>query len=155
MMIADLTICWRLYVIWRRDLRVMILPALLVLGQLGSEGTIFVLDTIKIFRGYGDHRQAIYRSAVKASVCQSMVLNVLCTSMIVGRLWWAERQVKKSFSSSNRGMPSNARLSYIKIILALIESGSLYLVYVTMYLISMYAGDVSPGCYACTDEPSC
>ena len=118
----------------------MIIPCLLLFVRFGAEIAIIVLDTVKVWMGPGEVRQARYRIAVRTCVIDSLVLNITRTGLICGRLWWADRQMAKTCASGDRPMHT---ASYAGIIRALIEAGTIYLVYITMYILAIYLGNVS------------
>lgn len=133
-LIADCTITWRLWVIWS-DIRVIAIPVLLLLAQLGAGIALVVLEIIRIVGPWTPFRNDQYLSAWIVMVYTSMVCNFMVIGLIIFRLWKVDRDTKQ-----HRGLHGGTR--YGRIIMVLIESGAIYIVFTVAYLIANYAGNV-------------
>lgn len=118
----------------------MVVPGLLLVGQVSASLAATILDIIKICIGSDDVREARYQHSAAAMSWMSFSVNIITTGMIVGRLWWADRRLKSAFSNSNNTVPQTG---YNRIIISIIESGAIYTVFTLVYLVSNYVGDVS------------
>lgn len=78
---------------------------------------------------YADHEPTVVRYTTWYWV-NNLVLNAIVTSLIVGRLFMANRQLKRGQAMGYK--------SYTKVILILVESGALYLGTLVLYLILFY-----------------
>lgn len=141
MVVADSALVWRLWIVWLRDYRIMVIPVIAWLGLLGCGLAVLILDVIQTLAGKNASWETRYQSTAAALIYISMGLNWLVTGLIVGRLWWADRKLKATYRSAD----SAPRTSYTKIMVALIESGAFYSIYLVAYLIGNYAGNVSYG----------
>lgn len=79
-----------------------------------------------------------YQNLALCAVCATVGYNILVSVAIIARLWWAHQHLRTQ-------NVSNARSSsdYIRVIVALVESGALYTLWMIAYLIGNFAGDVS------------
>lgn len=129
MLIADALLTWRLYVVWLRDWRVLVFPGLCLLALSGTALGLVVLNIMRIVQGKEvDSQERTYNTLAMVSVYVTLPLNAISTLMIIGRIWWAYRQLKKT--------PSHPRAhDYTRIIWALVESGALYTITTLAYLI--------------------
>ncbi|KAG9043332.1 hypothetical protein FS837_009741 [Tulasnella sp. UAMH 9824] len=129
--IADATICWRLYIIWSRDCRVLVFPiTVLIAGLLGCS-LVIADDVLTTTRG---PQAAIItnRQAWSLAMCTTeLVLNALLTGLIIAKLWRAHKTTR-----------STTKSPYTRIILALVESGALYIFVMGACAISVACGSI-------------
>ena len=134
---------WRLFIIYAEDYRVIVVPLVALLGQFSAGVAMVAFDIIKLARGpLTATLEARRQASGLALICISLGLNWLITGLIVGRLWWADRELRKSYASSDTPPAS----SYTRITVALVESGILYSALLACYLIANYAGNVRNVC---------
>ncbi|KAG9001941.1 hypothetical protein FRB94_000674 [Tulasnella sp. JGI-2019a] len=120
-LLSDGLFCWRLYMIWSRSIRVIIVPAcLLVLNAVGFI-TIAVITFLMARWPINPRLLAINFPLFIAA--HSVVIAYTCyiTIFIVGRLWWVGREANK-IESPDRPKPNR----YSGAISALIQSGGMY-----------------------------
>ncbi|KAG8853156.1 hypothetical protein FRB96_008408 [Tulasnella sp. 330] len=126
---ADILMCWRLYIVWSRNRKVIIVPALLLIIDFFS--TIFIV--VVGFLGYnsaGCYNSMYVIAGVISGSCAA-IMNVTATSLIVGKLWSASR-----VSGNHEG-----RSLYKRIIVTLIESGTLYTGLMVVWIVMIVIPD--------------
>ncbi|KAG9029856.1 hypothetical protein FRB95_004774 [Tulasnella sp. JGI-2019a] len=131
---AEVILIWRLWIVWSRDWRVAILPAALFLIELASGIALCAtfgpgnsLNTT-VHNGHGI-------PGFLSAICLLLV-NMICTPMVIARLWWAGRQVQIR----------QTRSLYQTVTIRLIESGSLYTVASFVWVMSILPpGSPYPG----------
>lgn len=110
-----------------RDFRILILPgALYILSQVSG---IITVSRDGHGYDYASHQAEVVR-LTNLYFMSSLALNVIVTGLIIGRLVYASRQLKQE------------RNPYGVVVRTLVESGSLYLVVLVVYLI-LYTYQVS------------
>lgn len=128
--IADTILVWRLYVIWSRDWRVTVIPLILLLASF-IDGTLVIAFA---GHGYGANHDGPLVALIESYYAITLTLNALVTAFIVGRLWVASRRARETGGS--RDDP------FTKVITALVESGTIYLVALIVYIV-LYGLNVS------------
>ena len=78
-----------------------------------------------------------YKAWTSTVLFMTLIYNWIVTALIVGRLWWADRRLKANYTA---GAPPK---DYIKIIIALVESGALYSIALGAFLLAYLCGNVS------------
>ncbi|KAG9033323.1 hypothetical protein FRB95_000330 [Tulasnella sp. JGI-2019a] len=136
-LLTDVVVCWRLYVIWLRRKCVMIIPIALLLGGLVS-GIIMLIFTIRRTINGDNSLYPVIDRWWEITLGFTIAVNIVVPGMIVGRLWYIAR--KLGLIGSNSVKP------YRQIALALMESGTLYTVGVTAWLVFFLSGSL-PGLY--------
>ncbi|KAG9013159.1 hypothetical protein FRB94_003599 [Tulasnella sp. JGI-2019a] len=131
---VEVILIWRLWVVWSRDWRVALLPAVLFIIE-------FVAGTVLCAQmGPGEvfdnsHRKSHSMEEIIAGVCLLSV-NVICTPLVIARLWWIGR----------RAQIRHTRNLYQTVTIRLVESGSLYTVTSFVWVISyLRPGSAYPG----------
>ncbi|KAG8984068.1 hypothetical protein FRB94_007796 [Tulasnella sp. JGI-2019a] len=131
--LVDILVFWRLYVLWDMSRIVVSFPACLIVVDigLGLSASVVAWSTQDITGGprFSKYLVAItiYLTVVTALV------HILCTSLIIGRLWWIGRN----------SMTAQSRSLYNVVITAVVQSGALYTgtsVIYSAFLISGYYG---------------
>lgn len=113
-----------------RDYKVVVIPAILLIV------TIVDGSLIMAFAGHGygaDHNGPLH-ALISAYYVLGLIFNTLVTALIVGRIWMVGHRSRSTGTRQN-GV-------YLRVIVCLIESGSLYLVTLAVYLI-LYSTYVS------------
>ncbi|KAL5531042.1 hypothetical protein ACEPAG_3918 [Sanghuangporus baumii] len=115
--VGDSFILYRVYAVWDGNTRVVIPMAVLLLADLVSG--VFLVSAFKTAShpSKGFYTIEIGRWAL-TFISVTMIINILCTGFIAGRIYWVERRLSKQSVLLIR------RLSPIAIIL--VESGALY-----------------------------
>ncbi|KAK6988055.1 hypothetical protein R3P38DRAFT_2661090 [Favolaschia claudopus] len=117
--VADIFIVFRTYIVWGYDWRVVILPALLSLANLGT-GALVIAALIEA----GDQNSAISSSKVdslNAFISLSLCTNVVCTGLIAFRIVQVHRQVSWMVASNARRSSESLRVLSI-----IVESAAIY-----------------------------
>ncbi|KAK6980732.1 hypothetical protein R3P38DRAFT_3376649 [Favolaschia claudopus] len=117
--VADIFIVFRTYIVWGYDWRVVILPALLSLANLGT-GALVIAALIEA----GDQNSAISSSKVdslNAFISLSLCTNVVCTGLIAFRIVQVHRQVSWMVASNTRRSSESLRVLSI-----IVESAAIY-----------------------------
>ncbi|KAG8987189.1 hypothetical protein FRB94_010094 [Tulasnella sp. JGI-2019a] len=124
--VADGLMVWRLYVIWSRSIRVIIVPIIGILLNAVCSIIIcalaFRFDLVDTDKPYPTK---IMTMLTGASLIVGLLINIYTTSFIVGRLWWTSRQVQQVSSFAEN---PDSRYIYRQIVRAVVESGTLYTV---------------------------
>jgi len=111
--IADLLLIYRLYVIWNRRKRVVVVPLVILIT-----GCV-VLPTVQtVFCGY---------------VYATLGLNTLVSALMVGRIWWISRAAGKALGSKF----SKRRNLAVAVI---VESGVIYVIASVVYIVHQPIG---------------
>ncbi|KAG9007776.1 hypothetical protein FRB93_007167 [Tulasnella sp. JGI-2019a] len=126
---ADVLICWRLFVIWTRNPRIVIFPAFF----LCIEVVLAIFVCALSFVGYsstGKYHNTYLSVSIIAGAC-TLITNVTCTALIVGRIWYARR---KSLTRERRSL-------YKAVSIILVESGTLYTGTLLAWIIAILTPD--------------
>ncbi|KAI0648776.1 hypothetical protein C8Q79DRAFT_904402 [Trametes meyenii] len=111
--LADSLLVYRLTIIWGGSTLLIIIPLCLWAGAVAT-GTALLVNTAKPLADL-DQDNIIHLQT--AFYCLTISLNILCTLLIAGRLWYQQRLVKDVTSTP---------WSYSAIIAVVIESAALY-----------------------------
>ncbi|KAG8939527.1 hypothetical protein FRC03_006257 [Tulasnella sp. 419] len=113
--LADALLCWRMYVVWNRNKRVLIIPLCFLSALIGCM-TMSLLYEVKAASNqiYCDKE----RQWLLTTVFLTLSLNIVFTTLIIWKIW----RIAQDFSAYSVG---SGRL-YWRIILAMAESGILY-----------------------------
>ncbi|KAJ7438824.1 hypothetical protein B0H11DRAFT_2293679 [Mycena galericulata] len=124
--VADASIIFRTFIVWKRNWFVIIVPSLLYLAGFGI--TVWLLSSIK---GFDPERESLFQTLINkigiVVIALSLAINLMCTGLISFRLFSEYRKIA-ALSSSVAGNSSN-----MKIISILVESATLY----TLFLIGI------------------
>ncbi|KIK54961.1 hypothetical protein GYMLUDRAFT_176450, partial [Collybiopsis luxurians FD-317 M1] len=134
-LIGDGILVWRVYMVWRKDLKIVILPILLLLGTtVCSCKSIFNLKTLNGLNPLFLSRVISWLTALWAI---SLTTQALCTLLIAGRIWWDTRISKVAGFGSRRQMSAAWTI---------VESGAIYsictVVLMTLFLLHTQAGAI-------------
>ncbi|KAG8879128.1 hypothetical protein FRB97_001953 [Tulasnella sp. 331] len=121
---ADVLLIFRLFMIWSQNRRVVVVPSFLVLVECIAAIILCVMSAVPSESAYSSHHSLHELAVILSGVC-TVFVNVICTPMIVGRLWWIGK----------RGHARDTRSLYSIVIMRLIESGSLYTVTLLVWVV--------------------
>ncbi|KAI0753217.1 hypothetical protein C8Q80DRAFT_1267633 [Daedaleopsis nitida] len=115
LVLGDLVVVWRLYVVWGKNLWVAVLPVIMTAGELVT--------------GYGSISQWFLPNPVPetmvhwgtAMFVMSMATNIVVTVAIASRIWYVTRRTQKALRTSS----NSTNDTYTRVALLIIESGSL------------------------------
>ncbi|KAG8883812.1 hypothetical protein FRB97_005815 [Tulasnella sp. 331] len=120
---ADVLLIWRLYVIWHKNKKIIILPAVLLASDFAMGTTIWLMAIITgINRRASQFSQAFFVLSIVNSTC-ALLLNVYSTTLVISRLWWDSRRAS---TPQTRGL-------YKTVIVSLVESGAMFTVTLILY----------------------
>ena len=125
--IADCTMSWRMWIIWSKEWKVLIFPAVALTTGLVGAGFIITYDCI----GIVDHA-ASYETWSETMIAVTAILNVYLTSMTCGKLWWVSRKVRKICPASQ----TSGR--YTAFIGAVVEAGAVYTTSAVIFTILLH-----------------
>ncbi|KAF5388926.1 hypothetical protein D9757_005132 [Collybiopsis confluens] len=152
--ISDLFISYRAYIVWGKNIYVLVVPAALVLGNFGKSSRP-VLITLNFFliQPYvavmllslfqmksapnpmtEDNTMAYFADlalGVKRFVIVTLVTNLICTGLISFRIW----NVRRKVSVVNQRVGSNDSLSGL--LSLLIESAAIYTVILIIHIVAI------------------
>ncbi|KAG8985611.1 hypothetical protein FRB94_004956 [Tulasnella sp. JGI-2019a] len=127
---SDILLIWRLYIIWSRNLYVVMAPILLLVLETATELFLVVEAFLHTEPGQRGFPGVVIVCAISIGL-----LNVICTASIVGRLWWI---------GGRHTQPRDTRSLYKTIVTRMIESGTLYtlslLVFAAFSTLGTYPG---------------
>ncbi|KAG8851868.1 hypothetical protein FRB96_009053 [Tulasnella sp. 330] len=126
--LADSLFIWRLYVIWSRNVRIVLLP--MFLFSCSATGAV-VIVTSNFFLAKGPLYAAIHLWAPYATLAVVIVNTCYVTVLVASRLWWMGRMLHKMESSEKI-----RKSRYQGTITALVQSGSMYTIAVGLCLMS-------------------
>ncbi|KAF9498265.1 hypothetical protein BDN71DRAFT_1443575 [Pleurotus eryngii] len=110
--VQDLVLIWRLYIVFGGNWKIAILPFAMEITHI----ILALIGSTQYFRG-ADVQSESNKSVGAASWCTDLIINVVVTIVIAGRLWWAGRR------SSGLQDGKNA---YMGVIWIIIESGAMF-----------------------------
>ncbi|KAG8851869.1 hypothetical protein FRB96_009054 [Tulasnella sp. 330] len=135
--LADSLFIWRLYVIWSRNIRILVLPAFLFICSATGATVVTITDFLL---GNGQPYVAINSIAFDFILAVVIANTCYVTILLAGRLWWVGRMTDKMES------PGQIRKSrYQGAIIALVQSGFMYTVAVTLSLIFEVKQNIAMG----------
>lgn len=122
-----------------RDWRVVAVPGVIITFFLFLGGSIIAFDikaTTSSHNGPFKNTLILDNRLSSAMFFTSFGYNWIVTGLMIGRLTWAHKRLNSHINSRSTG-------DYIKVIVALVESGFMYTLFMLGYFIANYAGDVS------------
>ncbi|KAL1943774.1 hypothetical protein VTO73DRAFT_4219 [Trametes versicolor] len=96
-LMGDGFMIYRVFVVWNCQLISLVVPALLLLGDMIAGG-IAGLALIKGSRTYYSITAPGARTQLIAYLSMTLLTNIVTTSLLLGRLWWHDRTTKKYLS---------------------------------------------------------
>jgi len=125
--VADITMSWRMWIIWSKEWKVLIFPGMILSTGLVGAGFIITYDCI----GIADHADS-YEIWSESMIAITAILNTYLTAMTCGKLWWVSRKVRKICPASQ----TSGR--YSAFIGAVIEAGAFYTLSAVMFTILLH-----------------
>ncbi|EIM84250.1 uncharacterized protein STEHIDRAFT_112681 [Stereum hirsutum FP-91666 SS1] len=137
--VSDTFIVYRCYVVWNKDFRVIILPAVLYLADIGAGiAATVTLSELPLGQPYYIQRQFRVTETFFAT---TLALNGLCTVLIAYRVWSHQRAM--SIAMPNMKGPQNLnRVAVIVVESALNTIGAIY-VAALIGMIAMYTSEIT------------
>ena len=141
---SDCFSAWRVSVIFSRDVRVVAGILVILLGTFLSGIGVLIFDTFIVIRGPVPELLFRKNGLVLAVVSLAMAFNWVVTGLIVSKLWWADKHLQNasvlSYYDGAAVIPITR--TYQKVIIVLIESGTLFSVFWLIGLIPYTMGEV-------------
>ncbi|KAF8888817.1 hypothetical protein BD779DRAFT_1522749, partial [Infundibulicybe gibba] len=125
--VADSTMVYRLYIVWGRSLRVVLLPLILVIGLIGADCGV-VLSTIRWQTPL--HVSPGYFGTIVSFFGATLILNLAVSGLITYRIWSINRDIA--------GLTGHKTYSIVYI---LVENAVLYVACVGSTLIGFTLDD--------------
>jgi hypothetical protein len=125
--IADSTMAWRMWIVWNRDWRVIVIPAITL--SFGLVGGCFIVAYDFIGVQYHVHAYETWSEAMLAGTAG---LNVLMTSMIVGRIYYVSHNTRKLCPASQ------SHKKYHTFVSSIVESGIAYTISALIFTILLH-----------------
>ncbi|KAG9034676.1 hypothetical protein FRB95_012861 [Tulasnella sp. JGI-2019a] len=129
---SDSLFCWRLYVIWSRNIRIILLPVfLMVLYTIDC--TLIVITNFCLMHRPNDPKfETIYARLWMVSLGIAILNTVYVTSFIISRLWRVGNATNK-FAS-----PQDAKKNHYQgVINALVQSGATHSTAIILYIVAL------------------
>jgi len=136
-LISDSFILYRTYIVWQRSLSIIAVPFCVFLADLGvglaaAQGLSKVTPTQTLFVQRQDN-------LTKSFFTVTLALNTLCSSLIAARIYYKQRQTRRSFEDARAMKPVDGDcLSHVAVII--IESGAIYSTLMVI-LVGTYAAE--------------
>ncbi|KAG9006426.1 hypothetical protein FRB94_000664 [Tulasnella sp. JGI-2019a] len=131
---SDGLFCWRLYVIWSRNIRIILLPACLLVANVTGFTAIVVTDFLSAARPNDLRYITLNLSLFIWVLAVSLAYTVYITVFIAGRLWWVGNATNNSLTLTPE---EEKRNRYQGAINALVQSGVIYSVTMVVSIISV------------------
>ncbi|OCH86646.1 hypothetical protein OBBRIDRAFT_761044 [Obba rivulosa] len=133
--ISDAFILYRCYVVWNKNIWIVILPALLLVADVGTGITACcTLGLLKPGESFYVKTQAEISNAFFST---TLAVNGLCTGLIAGRVWWHQHSIKNL--NVHRGVTFDVgRVATIMVESAAVYSATLIIV-IAMYVTEITA----------------
>ncbi|EIW58358.1 uncharacterized protein TRAVEDRAFT_167848 [Trametes versicolor FP-101664 SS1] len=109
--LGDLVIVWRLYVVWGNNFYIAFIPFLMCIGELGV-GYSSISQWLAPTQNF-----TVMSRLGSAQFIISLVVNILVTMIIAGRIWFVSRRTRKALGVAGG--------NYTRVLLLIIESGAL------------------------------
>lgn len=117
-----------------RDRRVLVIPAIGITGFFGCGGCLLVIDGLRIRHGSVPEINDYYVKSTEAVLLFHLVIAWVATFMIIWKLYHVGHRAM--------GLTGSRNNKYLRIILALVESGMLFSVVMGVYVALWFAGMV-------------
>ncbi|EPQ58590.1 hypothetical protein GLOTRDRAFT_127087 [Gloeophyllum trabeum ATCC 11539] len=111
--IGDSFVVYRTWVVWNRNLWVIIFPALCIVGN-AVTGYGVSYELAQVVPG-ADIFLSTLQPWITSFFSLTFCTNVICTALIAGRLWWRERSIGHA-----------AQMSFLPVVAVVVESGAIY-----------------------------
>ncbi|KAI0368754.1 hypothetical protein BV20DRAFT_947449 [Pilatotrama ljubarskyi] len=110
LVLGDAVIVWRLYAVWGRDIRMAVLPALLVVAE---AVTGYASCSLELFPNTRYETVALWGTLMYS---MSLVTNVLVTAVVALRIWYVTRRAR---------LAGLGGVHYKKLVFLILDSGAL------------------------------
>lgn len=128
--VQELTLIWRLYIVWDHNWKICVLPLLLDLSHIGAAyGEVSYTSRPNIDFFSGDIRRLSLFSWLAG-----LIINISVTTLIASRLWYMGMRVRAAHLSSGQSRVEN---QYLPAIFTIIESSALFSA-VTIFTLTIY-----------------
>ncbi|KAJ6563289.1 hypothetical protein DFH09DRAFT_1158898 [Mycena vulgaris] len=125
--VTDSLFIYRCFMVWNRNLRVVILPAL----------TLLVTTALGYFTAYqNDYSTTGPYFDSRIAFLTGVLTNVMLMAMTAGRIWWIRRDARVLLESASLRR-------YNTVIAIILESGAIYCLSIVLYVISYSFRDPS------------
>ncbi|KAJ7464299.1 hypothetical protein B0H11DRAFT_2240695 [Mycena galericulata] len=125
--VTDSLFIYRCFVVWNNNVRVVVLPALLLLATT-------VLGCVITYKN-----DTSGRFDVRTPFILSLVTNLVLTFLMAGRIWWIRRGVTTHLESAYAG--SYHARTYDTVIAIILESGAIYCISGLVYVVVVSVWD--------------
>ncbi|PIL25977.1 hypothetical protein GSI_11731 [Ganoderma sinense ZZ0214-1] len=141
--IQDLLLIWRMYIVWTRNWKIIVIPLGVELFHMGCAYAAVVILT--------QPDQSIYTAKITTLGSLGwpleLVVNARVTGAIASRLWYMGRVVSRAAGTGSTGISKNN--AYTGPILTIIESWAILIALTFVMLVLYKAGN--PAALMCTD----
>jgi len=126
--LADGLFVWRCYIVWNKNWFIIGLPIIMILGEMASAaGLCWAFWNAQT-------RHVAFESAlapwITATFSMTLATNVVCTGLIVYRIWRSQRQVEPACKNS----------TFLPVMVMIIESGAIYSAALISVVVTYSAG---------------
>ncbi|KAG9003928.1 hypothetical protein FRB94_002773 [Tulasnella sp. JGI-2019a] len=121
---ADSLLIFRLFTIWSQNRWIVAAPIGLVLIECVAAILLCVMSAMPSKAAYSSDFEVHVVAILLSGAC-TILVNLICTPCIVGRLWWVGRQ----------GHAMDSRNYYTVVIVRLVEGGSLYTITLFVWIV--------------------
>ncbi|TFK53450.1 hypothetical protein OE88DRAFT_1733372 [Heliocybe sulcata] len=115
--LGDAVLTWRCWLVWQKDYRIVLLPAVMLLVYAAS-AIVGLYNLSQVVNG-GNQFSPSVDGFGTASFALSLALNFIVTSLIAGRIYYLAKQHRE-------GLPDRHAKQYMNITIIMIESGALF-----------------------------
>ncbi|ESK87499.1 hypothetical protein Moror_10911 [Moniliophthora roreri MCA 2997] len=143
-LIGDGILIWRVYMVWRKDIKIIILPILLLTGTTGNVTHHFLVILLLYLLVSVCVCKAIFNLTtlnptdilflprvipwLTAIWAMSLAVQGICTLLIASKIWWDSRTSRKAGFGSSRQM---------SVVWTIVESGAVYSIS-TVFLMTFF-----------------
>ncbi|KAG9023220.1 hypothetical protein FRB95_013404 [Tulasnella sp. JGI-2019a] len=120
--------CWRLYVIWSRNVRIILIPACLLVVNVIGFSFIVVIDFLLAARPHDQRYISLHVSLYIWVSAVTLAHTAYITICITGRLWWVGNATNKLYGKR--------RNRYQGAINAIAQNGVIYVVSMVLSIIT-------------------
>ncbi|KAG9039033.1 hypothetical protein FRB95_012744 [Tulasnella sp. JGI-2019a] len=127
---SDGLFCWRLYVIWSRNIRIILLPACLLVVNVIGFTFMVVIDFLLAARSNDLRYTSLHTSLFISMSAVILAYTAYITLFITGRLWWVGRATNRLSTINEK-----RRNGYQGAINAIVQSGVIYFVLMILSIV--------------------
>lgn len=133
-LLSDIFLAFRCYIIWKQHYAIIILLVLLIFADT-SIGVLYFLDSMEDLLPFNKINPALlnllnktFNSSFLSFITITLVLNALCTSLISFKIWETHRRVYRNVNKSDH---------LNRVLITILESGAIYTVWMCI-LVATY-----------------